>query len=282
MLQDIINEIMTRALLPEPVTQWSELKGGTMSMLGVLGTPEVSKRYVVKINPRELVRNETRFLNLYDGIDLLPSVRYVDPEFRYFVYDFIPGDTRYEHGAKTPLMQKLTRQVISRYVRPESGDHFKHVESRASMEESISYASSVIGANLPPEDHELVAYIMQIHAEVIANEDKYILHGDFGAHNFLFTEGKLSGVIDPIPAIGRKRYDLLYAFCSSPDELTMPALIQTVSELETVEEIDRKVLIGDMLLALYSRLSTCLKYHPKDLIAYLQAWSYWTLHWKNS
>ncbi|MBB3128725.1 hypothetical protein FHS19_003379 [Paenibacillus rhizosphaerae] len=131
MLQDIINEIITRELLPEPVTQWSELKGGTMSMLGVLGTPEMPKRYVVKTNPRELVINETWFLKLYDGIDLLPSVRYLDPEFRYFVYDFIPGDTRYERGKKTALMQELTRQVINRYVHPEPGDHYEHVKSRA-------------------------------------------------------------------------------------------------------------------------------------------------------
>jgi hypothetical protein len=203
MLQDIINEIITKELLLEPVTQWSELKGGTMSMLGVLGTPEMPKRYVVKTNPRELVINETRFLKLYDGIDLLPSVQYVDPEFRYFVYDFIPGDTQYERGAKTALMHELTRQVINRYVRPEPGDHYEHLESRASMEESISYASSVIGSNLAPEDHELVAYIVHTQAERIANADKYVLHGDFGVHNFLFSGGKLSGVIDPIPAIGR-------------------------------------------------------------------------------
>ena len=282
MLQDIINEIITKGLLSKTVTQWSELKGGTMSTLGVLGTPEMPKQYVVKINPKEVVASESRFLKLYEDIDLLPSVRYVDPEFRYFVYDFIPGDTRYVRGMKTALMHELSQRIMTRYVHPKPGDPYEYVEAPSKVEESIRYACSVIGARLAPEDHELVASITHTRGKRAAAEDLYVLHGDFGVHNFLFADGKLSGVIDPIPVIGRKRFDLLYAFCSSPDELTLPVLLQAVRETELSEEIDRYELTGDMLVALYSRLSTCLRYHPEDFAAYQQAWSYWTSLRNNS
>ena len=275
MLQAFINEVIALECLPQPVTVWSELKGGTQSAVGVIGTEDSPQLYVLKANTKEIVENETRFLALYQDISLLPGVRYVDPALRYFVYDFIPGGTHYIRGSKRALMTQLVDEFLAHYVHPESYDAYKRVETSEQTEESIRYASSIIGGQLSVEDHSLAEALGRERPGVTDPRDLYVLHGDFGVHNFLFSDIGLTGVIDPFPVIGRKRYDLLYAFCSSPDELTLPVLLDAVRRAEEQGEIDIRLLSRDMLLALFSRMSTCLCFHSDDFPQYIQAWEEW-------
>jgi hypothetical protein len=275
MLQAYINEIIKLGCLPQPISVWRALKGGTQSTVGVLGTADSPHLYVLKANTKELVENETRFLALYQGIALLPTVRYIDPALRYFVYDFIPGSTRYVRGNKRKLMTDLVDGILAHYVHPESYDAYKRVETSEHTEESIRYASSVIGGQLSEEDHSLATALSRERSGVTDRGDHYVLHGDFGVHNFLFADIGLTGVIDPLPVIGRKRYDLLYAFCSSPDELNLPILLSAVQQAEEEREIDIHLLSRDMILALFSRMSTCLRFHPDDFPHYLQSWVEW-------
>ncbi|MBB6671860.1 phosphotransferase [Cohnella nanjingensis] len=275
MLQALINEVIELGFLPQPVSVWRELKGGTQSTVGVLGTEDRPHLYVLKANTKELIENETRFLSLYPDIGLLPTVLYVDPALRYFVYDFIPGSTRYVRGNKRKLMTALVDGILAHYVHPESYDAYKSVETTEHTEDSIRYAASFIDGQLSEEDHSLVAALSRERSDVTDRGDLYVLHGDFGVHNFLFTDDGLAGVIDPIPVIGCKRYDLLYAFCSSPDELTLPILLHAVQRAEEEREVDIRLLSRDMILELYRRISTCLRFHPEDFPQYLQAWGEW-------
>lgn len=275
MLQAFINEVIELDFLPKPVSVWRELKGGTQSAVGVIGTEESPQLYVLKANTKEIVENETRFLNLYQGISLLPTVHYIDPEFRYFVYDFIPGGTSYPRGNKSELMIELVDEFLARYVHPVSYDEYSWVETLEHTEESVSYASSIIGERLSEQDHNLAKALGRERPAVTDPGDIYVLHGDFGVHNFLFTDIGLAGVIDPLPVIGRKRYDLLYAFCSSPDDLTLPVLLHAVQRAEEEKEIDIRLLSRDMLLALFSRMSTCLCFHSEDFPQYLLVWDEW-------
>jgi aminoglycoside phosphotransferase (APT) family kinase protein len=102
--------------------------------------------------------------------------------------------------------------------------------------------------------------------------EPYLLHGDCGVHNFIFQGGHLSGVIDPTPIIGDPLYDLIYAFCSSPDDLSKETIDFAVSYL--LHKRDNK-LYQDVIIGLYLRLGTCRKHHPNDFEEYLKAWSYW-------
>jgi len=275
MLQRCINDLIGRGVLPDEVRQWRELKGGTNSTIGVLGTASRPEQYVIKLNSMEVIARETRFLQLYAGIALLPAVRFVDPALRYFVYDFVPGDEPYMRGNKKALLSALAADMIRHYVRAEDDGPYEWVESPDHGAETIRYSASVIGSRLGRDDHELAAAVQRERSVAIGREERYVLHGDFGVHNFLFADGKLTGVIDPLPAAGRKRYDLLYAFCSSPDELTLPVLLRAVSEAEEEEAPEGRGLIGDVLVALYSRIATCLCHHPADCPQYLQAWKDW-------
>ncbi|WJH35443.1 hypothetical protein N6H14_05245 [Paenibacillus sp. CC-CFT747] len=101
-----------------------------------------------------------------------------------------------------------------------------------------------------------------------------MLHGDCGVHNFVFQAEALAGVIDPCPAAGPVLYDFLYAFCSSPDDLSRETLLAAAAELEQ-EKPEETELVEQMMIQLYCRIGTCLRHHPQDLPLYLEAWIYW-------
>ncbi|WP_237690810.1 phosphotransferase [Paenibacillus caui] len=132
-------------------------------------------------------------------------------------------------------------------------------------------AGSVIGDRLALQEHDRVAELL----DTADSSLRYLLHGDCGVHNFLFSQGKLAGVIDPTPVVGDPVYDLIYAFCSSPDELRpdiiRPSMERLSAALHKSYDLKSEVLVG-----LYFRLDACIRHHPKDLDAYLEAWSNWT------
>lgn len=116
--------------------------------------------------------------------------------------------------------------------------------------------------------HALVAGIPQRNL-------KYLLHGDCGVHNFVFAEnGTLTGIIDPDPVVGEPLYDLIYAFCSSPDMLTVDTILPAVEKLEP-EMTGSYELNTEVLQGLYFRIATCIRHHPGDLEKYVEAWAYW-------
>lgn len=274
MLQNIVDEIVQKRILPDSHYIWREFKGGTNSTVGVLGTPNVPEMYVVKSNTAERIAAESRFYRLYRALPLLPKVKYVHPEFRYLIYRFIPGETRYKRGTKQTLLSQLVNHMIQHYVQPDSPDDYEWIEDPKLVRQDIEYTQSVIGSHLAEEDHELVKEIHLRRSKRISREGLYVLHGDFGVHNFLFANGTLSGIIDPIPVIGRPLYDLLYAFCSSPDDLHFPILLHAVEQLHS-GPVQTLELIEDTVLALYFRIGTCLIHHPEDLSEYVSAWNAW-------
>lgn len=276
MLQEIVKEIAQKGILPHSDYHWRELKGGTQSTVGVIGTSAEPEMYVLKSNAPELIAAESRFYQLYNAIPLLPKVKYVDPEFRFMIYNHVPGKTSYPRGTKQTLLSDLANHMMQHYVQPEFPEHYEWVEDPSRVQRDIDYTRSVIGSRLAEEDHDFVKEIVKRRSKRVVKEKLVVLHGDFGVHNFLFENGSLSGIIDPIPVVGRSLYDLLYAFCSSPDDLHLSVLLSAVEKLNA-GPIQTLELVEDTVTALYLRIGTCLVHHPDDLPEYLNAWDCWKL-----
>ncbi|QHW31507.1 phosphotransferase [Paenibacillus rhizovicinus] len=274
MVEELMHEIIAARVLPMAVDQWSKLRGGSNSTVWALGTSDTPRLFVFKANEPEIIAAETRFYGMYQGIPLFPVIRYVDPQYRFYLYDFIAGDTDYDRKTKSQLMPELSDRIIRHYIHSEHADEFEWVEAPERIDGDLIYSRTVIGDHLSPADHELVRAIQSRRSTRLLRENLYILHGDFGVHNFLFRDGQLAGIIDPFPKIGRPLYDLLYAFCSSPDDLHLPILLQAV-ERAGLPPMHEQALIEDMLMAMYFRMATCLTYHSEDISRYQEAWSEW-------
>ena len=135
----------------------------------------------------------------------------------------------------------------------------------------ILEANKIIGSQLSRNDFNLIQNLVKKNGN---DHIPFLLHGDCGVHNFIFNNGRLTGVIDPTPVIGDPIYDLIYAFCSSPDDLTKATLDTAASQLVV---INRNIsnLYEQLLIGLFLRIGSCVKHHPDDIGAYLKAWEYW-------
>jgi hypothetical protein len=127
---------------------------------------------------------------------------------------------------------------------------------------------------LPIEDYYKVKSLIESISKI---DDKYLLHGDTGVHNFVFRDDELVGVIDPSPMVGPIIYDFTYAYCSSPDDLNLETLF-VAFDLLNDNTMERSRLIEEVIFQLYCRIGICAKVHPHDLDDYLKAWDYWKVH----
>jgi hypothetical protein len=270
----ILSDLVSQGILPQRC-EYAPLSGGTISDVGVIVCAG-ERKYVFKAGEPAVLAAEVRYLLKYRGISLLPALHHVDAEFHFLVMEYVAGETNNPVSNKKALLTALVQQVINHYEPVSDTDQWGWVDApqaswRSFLIQEVLIERRTIGDHLSEEEHQFILDI----AESKSATTPYLLHGDFGVHNFLFDEEKLVGVIDPFPVIGEPIYDLVYAFCSTPDDLNMDTIAPAVALLHTWQPTDATQLYHEILLGLYLRLSKCLRHHPSDLPRYLAAWKQW-------
>ena len=275
-IQKIISELLERKVIPAKPSGYEKLSGGTVSELYLLNIE--GTKYVLKLNDPEVTKSEALFLEAYKEIKLTPVLLFVDPAYTYIVYSFIEGSTSYKGADKKEILKTLVEGLINhyQYAPPESGWGWADAPADSwqdFLSDEINEAQKWTGSRMDEADHQLVAELVG----KVGNYDEshFLLHGDCGFHNFIFNEQHLAGVIDPAPVIGDPVYDLVYAFCSSADDLSQKTFDQAISFMKVGQEKACSVLYEKLLIGLYLRIASCSKHHPEDLPRYLEAWSRW-------
>ncbi|MCC3378306.1 aminoglycoside phosphotransferase family protein [Paenibacillus farraposensis] len=276
-IQLILNELYKAGVLESHMQKLKPLSGGTSSEV-VAVMDGTNPRYVIKQNDPAIIEAEAEFLHTYLRIEKLSRLVYVDSLHRYLVYTFKQGITKQYGGTnKADLLVSLATEVIAHYKPLGAERHYGYpdhpfVEWRDLLLHRMKESGKIIQDVLPQEDHHFVHTLV---AGLPQRNIKYLLHGDFGVHNFVFAENDtLTGIIDPDPMVGEPLYDLIYAFCSSPDSLTVDTIVPAAEklgpEMTRESELNREVLQG-----LYFRIATCIRHHPEDLDQNIEAWTYW-------
>jgi len=274
-IQQIIQELQKHQLLPGKV-EYKPLTGGTVSRLYL-----VNNELVVKLNQPVILEMESIFLEMYKEIERLPKIYYVNDDFHFIVYSFIPGITDCKGINKFMLLETLIKEVINHYKQlSEKSNSWGWADETSStwrefLLDRVQQSKILIESQLPEEDHMLVQKILKDNKRYEQWKHPYLLHGDCGVHNFVVNNGKLSGIIDPAPVWGIPLYDVIYAFCSSPEDLTVEVLHTAVSELKMSGKVTTEFLNQEVIIGLYIRLGNCMKHHPHELDQYLHAWKYW-------
>ncbi|GIP32097.1 phosphotransferase [Paenibacillus sp. J2TS4] len=238
--------------------------------------------YVLKIDDPKHVELVASFLQTYTGL-IFPKLHFVDPAHQFFVYEYIQGTANKEMGSKSEWLSALAESLINRYQRASADQGWGWLDEPladswpAFLQQRIVEARDQIRGLLPQDDHDWVKQLPEAIYRS-GNLQAYLLHGDCGVHNFIFDSSVLRGVIDPSPMVGPSHYDFLFAFCSSPDDLTMDTLRRAARTLHPSlwQWDDHRSLVEEVLVQLYCRIATCLKYHSSHLPEYLKAWAYWS------
>ncbi|MGV3467427.1 MAG: aminoglycoside phosphotransferase family protein [Heyndrickxia sp.] len=274
-MESIVKELIQEGIIENKVLEFKPLKGGTSSQIGYLKLGD-GQELIVKLNAPKVIEAESYFLNAYQDISLFPRLIYTDPAFRYIVYTYIEGESNGVFKRKEAL--KLLVQKVINYYKPAElqgiwGLMEEPVTSWAEyLLDEIEVAGDRLKSILSKEDYQLIkSLIMNSNRNVL--DSPYLLHGDCGVHNFLLKDGQFSGVIDPTPIIGLPIYDLVFAFCSSPIDLSMETISQAAKELRFSIAEDK--LVEEVMIGLYIRISRCVIHHPEDLPMYLSAWDEW-------
>ncbi|HDR7794525.1 TPA: phosphotransferase [Bacillus luti] len=249
------------------------LNGGTTSTVYLL-----DEKYVVKLNESKVIREEANFLSFYEGNTLFSNLLYKEPLNKYIVYSFLEGSTSCERGYKRITLSTLVKEVINKYEIVSEADSWGWKESLVQswtefLRMNVMAAHENIRSYISDDEYKLVLKLASSPNRGAGIDRPFLLHGDLGFHNFIFQENKLNGVIDPLPVLGDPIYDFIYAFCSTPEDLTKET-IQYVMKQCAFHKKDRD-LHEEIVIGLFLRIDACLRHHPKDLEDYLVAWRFW-------
>ncbi|WP_409253365.1 aminoglycoside phosphotransferase family protein [Bacillus sp. SCS-153A] len=271
-------ELIAKKVLPQGTEVLRRLQGGTVSELYLLGI-EGSPRYVIKANVPEVIESEASFLKFYEGTGILPELLYKDPDDQYLVYPYVKGETAHRLDNKRFILETVVKGFINRYKETDCLKGWGWVDEPVPTWEDfilnrVEEAKQTLAGHLKESDDELIGKLMK-ESSLNGSNTAYLLHGDCGVHNFLIENGELSGIIDPAPVIGPPLYDLLYAFCSSPEDLSAETILYCWGLLEFKSSLTDVELYREVLIILYIRLATCLRHHPQDFNEYRKAWAYW-------
>jgi Phosphotransferase enzyme family len=273
----IINEIANKGILRNIVAS-KPLSGGTTSKLFLLHDSE-NRKYVVKFNEPHVLKAESHFLAFYKDVDFLPSLLYAEPAYQYIIYTFVAGAVDYPRKNKKEMLQTLVQHLINHYKPVTDSGSWGWVDDPSHtwqqfLQSRAHDSTKTLKSYLEQEDHDLVMQLINS-SDRSSNDKPYVLHGDCGVHNFIFNDEQFDGVIDPTPVNGGPLYDLIYAFCSSPDHLTEETISSAAILLQAFENKNDRLLHEEVLIGLYFRMATCVRHHPEDLEPYLKAWDYW-------
>ncbi|WP_276356116.1 phosphotransferase [Cohnella caldifontis] len=278
-VETLLAEFMSRGVLERAAWEIHGRRGTTEGRVFLLSDGDGPK-YVLKLDEPGQIRTTGEFLRAYSGVQLFPRLLEVHPEGEYLVYAYREGSTRSNRGAKARWLAKITEEVLNVYEpereragwgRPEYPCESWREFNRRSLYGTRDDVRGVISL----EDQQRIESLALTRLADEGPEAKYRLHGDLGAHNFVYDQEELVGIIDPDPMAGPILYDFTYAFCSTPDDLDPETLRSAYARLRLPEPKDERKLMEETAFQLYCRIGICLRHHPEDLEEYMTAWAFW-------
>ena len=227
----------------------------------------LNDNYLIKQNTKLILQAEIEFLKLNNS-DMFQKIIYVDPKYEFVVYKFIPGETMHNVNDIKDTIHKIVSITNSYTNCTLNGFGYLNEETSSwirFLKDETTYSSLNLKKYIP--NKKIINSCLEI-LEKYPFEKK-LLHGDFGTHNFIQDNGKLVGVIDPMPVIGDYLYDLLFAIVSNVNILSSV----TLEDLYTLVNEPSEKIKAMLTIVLYCRISRCLKYHPEDLDTYMNFWN---------
>lgn len=228
--------------------------------------------YLIKQSNVSALKAEVEFLKLNQK-EIFQQIIYIDPNYEFVIYRFIPGDVMKKVDDIPDFIHNIF-SVTTNY-KPYSSKYFGYLNEEVSswsefLKREIDYSSN----NLKTFENYSNIIDVNILYEYADKLDTYpfekkLLHGDFGCHNFIKSNGKFVGIIDPMPVIGDYLYDLLYAIVSNVqvvDSITFEDIIKLVNE-------PKEKVFYLLLIVLYSRIYRCLKYNNAYIDVYMNFWN---------
>ena len=251
------------------------LQGTTDSRIFVIADED--RIYVYKAEAGDLIGRASGFLRLYEDLPLFPPLIYTSPDNRYYLYGHIEGAIQTARAPTRCDMTFVVRTVLNAYRPSRSkgwGDPFFGLTDtlHQSVLDVVNDEKTINDSILGEEEQRRIVHV----AGKLFGEREfvpYVCHGDLGAHNMIYRDGKLVGIIDPEGINSIPVLDLMYLICSKPHHDDFSTVLALFDELDECSGFTRDDVKDIYRVTLYNRIAASTRYHPGDTAAYVEAYT---------
>ena len=218
-------------------------------------------KYLIKTCDIKELESYLIFFNLYNE-DCFQKIVCYSKDLLYICFYYIEGDL-----FKNSIID--SKEVINQLFKITSNYKEYDYEGYGYLEEKQVDFIDFLKEESYIEDERIdIDYSKLFESyEVIKkyNIPKYLLHGDFGTHNFIVNNNKIY-VIDPIPLVGDYLYDFYFGIFTN---VNIFKDIDANYILSFFEDRDYEYKKALMTICFYIRLRRCCKYNKEDLPIYI-------------
>ena len=257
-IQTILNDLQCKlniSVNEENITYYTD--GATESIVF-----SIDNKYLIKTMDDITFKSQIEFFNIYDS-EYFQKIIYINEEMKYICFEYIDGIKEKDYSIyNTEYIIKQIYDITCIY-KEYNYDGYGYIFDDYDkswyqfLYDEVMYSSKEI----PDVDMHKVIDSLELIKKF--DVDKYLIHGDFGVHNFLINNGKIK-VIDPMVVIGDPLYDFYFATLSTPALFTNTDLILSYYN----KNMEYKKALFNIVL--YIRMSRCYKYDRNNYNKYVE------------
>jgi hypothetical protein len=226
----------------------------------------INDKYLIKTVDENTLKVQEEFLNEYKS-DFFQKIIYVNKELLYICYEFIEGEKFNKSKVSVDKLIKDLYTITSNYSLYDY-DGYGYLFSdygktwRQFLEDEVIYSKQEI------EDINIDKVMKALDIIQKYPVKQYLIHGDFGTHNFLFNNDELK-VIDPMGVVGDYLYDFYFSILSN-SKIFLNVDINKVLEFFNRDIEYKRALF---LVVLYIRMSRAHHYDIDNFEKYLKLYN---------
>lgn len=216
-------------------------------------------KYLIKTTNEKELDAYIEFFNQYK-LDCFQKIICYSKELSYICFDFIEGSLFKENKLDPKDVVKQLYEITSNY-KEYNYDAYGYLE-----EEKFTWHDFLMDESYREEDSKKIDYSKLFDKfDVIDKYDspKYLIHGDFGTHNFIVNNKKIYA-IDPIPLVGDYLYDFYFAIFTDVKIFKDLDVDFILSFFDRDYEYKKAL----MTICFYIRFRRTFKYNPEDVKTY--------------
>ena len=227
--------------------------------------------YVFSIKDEYLIKSSTKqeldvFKEFFSDnkSDYFQKLYYINYELSYVCLSFLKGN-KFNEVNDVDYLINTFYEITSNY-KPFNYEGFgylydDHKRWSEFLRDEVDYSTKMIEGE--PIDINPVYKAIKVIDKY--NIDQYLIHGDFGTHNFIMNENKLY-VIDPMGVVGDPLYDFYFAIFSDSDIYTKVDFNDLLKYFD--KSIEYKMNL--MIILFYIRLCRTYKYDKPTYPIYVE------------
>lgn len=222
----------------------------------------IKDEYLIKVCTEYELNVYNEFFSRYKS-EYFQKMNYINYDLSYVCLSFLKGH-KFDDDLEINYFIKSVYEITSNYKEIDYegfgyifDDHKSWYEF---LKDEVDYSKNMLS-----EDDPIDLSCVNKALEVVTKYDikPYLIHGDFGAHNFIVNDSKMY-VIDPMGVIGDPIYDFYFAIFSEP----VFYLNIKIEDILTYFDKDIEYKKAIMTIMFFIRLCRTYKYVIEDYETY--------------